>query len=191
MSDLVAGDQDEPKPSGDHPENSTICKPCADSRHDSCRAKRCECDCRKPERTPKHDWLDAKFDDEIDLERAMGEAPPKRLVYLASLRLTLGDGSMDRAWFSLGRFKTSPQRPSTNDARWSMACKRCPPGGRKFKTVRVVVEAAAAHDAKWLEEAGGSFHAKPTPVPERPERVYRVGMCPACRAIFWFEMTSK
>ena len=70
---VMDGHDDEPddKP---HPENPKRCRPCDNADHDNCRIKyadgtKCKCECRNPARTKKHDWLDERFNDEIDLEK--------------------------------------------------------------------------------------------------------------------------
>lgn len=181
-------DPDDAKP---HPENPARCKACDELRHDECRQKRCACDCRKPARTKRHDWLDDQFSDEISLEEAAGHAPSKRLVQLAGLAGLVPPEAHDRAWFFLGRFKTSPQRPATNDARWSTACRRCPPGARKFKTKRLEVAHRLPTKVDWLKQPGNLFEPKDVHTEERAARSYRVGTCATCRAIYWFEMLEK
>lgn len=163
MSTPVMDDEDE-LPKKPHPENLGGDKPPAESA-----------------RTKRHDWLDEKFDDEIDLERAMGDAPPRRLVRQAMTRGAVSTEAEDAAWFFLGKFKTSAQRPSTRDSRWTMSCRRCPKGARKLKTTRVVVEAQAPQEVEWLRR-------RKVLTEQTAQHVYRVGRCVTCRGIFWFEL---
>lgn len=167
-----------------HPENASTCKLCLDARHDACKTKKCGCGCRGPARTKKHDWLDPRFDDEIDLERAMGEAPPYALVVAACLNGVVDRDSKDAPWFFLGKFKTSAERPSTNDARWTLTCRRCKKSRRpKIATARIVVPARDAQKVEWLRKREVTIDAS-------PEHVYRVGRCATCKGIYWFELLS-
>jgi hypothetical protein len=176
------------EPERKHPENRYRCRPCENGEHDECRVrytggKKCACECREALRTKRHDWLDDRFDDEIDLERAMGHAPPTRLVVNASMAGVVTPTAKDAAWFFLGKFKTSPQRPSTADGRWQLSCKRCR-GKSKVNTKRLVLTEEPAQLVDWLEERKVFTEAQ-------PERTYRVGRCLKCQTIFWFELTVK
>lgn len=183
-------DGDDSKP---HPENKYRCRPCENAHHDSCRGNSpagivCNCDCRDAMRTKKHDWLDERFDDEIELEKSMGDAPPRQLVVQASMRGAVTPTALDAAWFFLGKFKTSSARPSTTDARWELTCKRCEARGEKtsskIKTTRIVVEEQPQQELNWL-------HERKAHTERIPEHAYRVGRCRRCQSIFWFEMLVK
>lgn len=159
--------EDAPRPS--HPENPPRCHPCEGSRHDDCTGravggKKCRCDCSRRARTKRHDWLDDRFSDEIDLERAMGDAPPYALVLAAEtagLFPGLGESGKDSAWRWLGKYRASGARPSTVDGRWALRCKRCS-AEKKIGTKRFALDV--------------------------PTRVYRVGRCASCRTTWWFEL---
>ena len=142
----------------------------------------------------RHDWLDDQFDDEIDLERSMADAPPHRLVQAATIRGAVPNAAKDAPWHYLGKYKPTKKRPAADDSHWSLTCRRCKKRG--VKTTRIVLPAVGAHKADWLSSLPSKrawlmdkMHA--ATIDETPEHSYRVGRCGGCSGVFWFEMKVK
>lgn len=132
--------------------------------------------------SPRYDWLDEQFGDEIDLLRAAQDAPPTRLVSACVTRGILDKSALDAAWYFLGKIKTS-QRRAQSEA--TFACRRCGKSRRRsrVKSERFELPTEPAHEVSWLRGA-------PQVGTSTTKRggAYRVGRCPSCEAIFWFEL---
>ena len=197
---VTASEEHQPEP-GDHPENAVSRTWfCNHDRHGDCRGAvadsskrsnwKCECACHDRARTKRHDWLDTRFDDEIELEHSAAHAPPLELTRIAALNGVAPVESANAGhWFSLGRVKITANRQPTSDSRWTLTCRCCPKSSRARRVyTRLFPLDAAERTPDWLMSPG---HAVKLTTIVEPARLYRVGQCLECRTLFWFELVES
>lgn len=161
---------DDPKP-GSHPEDPPRSWYCVNDRHDECKGTfhrpekakaKCTCGCHEPMRSKRHDWLDDRWSDEIELERGVADAPPLAVARAAVLNGVATD--IECAWFHVGKFAITDKRSATADSKWIVPCPRCP------KSARHRVRTS-------LLNVGDGF--------------YRAGRCSTCGAMAWLDLETK
>lgn len=150
---------------------------CQNDRHVDCRDKSaslalvtegittkavpCQCSCHGSMRTPKHDWADEKWADEIDLEKAIAQVPP--LWLLGAVAACTPGVVADAAWHYLGEWES---RSAT--ARFGrISCLRCAP------TIETLAGSHARVLCKQYDDPGSG-------------RTARAGRCLVCGWFFWF-----
>ncbi len=142
------------------------------------KAERCRCGCHDvPMVTPKHDWLDDRWADEIDLERAAAQAPPAWLVVAAEQRGYVDGRALDAAWRWLGRIALEEDHLREP---WTVTC------GCQTREIYLQDE-----DLRAVEELlTTELRAREIATHDGLHR-YRVAQCPLCRVIYWFEVVER